>query len=82
MVLLFLQKKVHHLEDRKFASEEYLDPEIDERDSGPEPQISPLDQPLLKKTNIPYSTPTNFPQALNPGKSFIYCSFFIFHSCY
>ncbi|XP_001606565.2 peptidyl-alpha-hydroxyglycine alpha-amidating lyase 1 isoform X2 [Nasonia vitripennis] len=60
-------KKVHHLEDRKFASEEYLDPEIDERDSGPEPIISPLDQPLLRKSNSFDSLPTNFPQELNPN---------------
>lgn len=65
----YLQKKVHHLEDRKFASAEYLDPEIDERDSGPEPPISPLDQPFYKKVNLPSSTRINYPDKLNPSKS-------------
>ncbi|XP_014205256.1 peptidyl-alpha-hydroxyglycine alpha-amidating lyase 1 [Copidosoma floridanum] len=46
-----VEKKVHHLQDLKFDDEEYDDPEIDERDSGPEYPISPLDQPMRKRVN-------------------------------
>jgi hypothetical protein len=58
------------LENHKFASEEYLDPDIDERDSGPEPPISPLDQPFHKKAYLSTSLLTNFSNKLNPSEFF------------
>ncbi|XP_058797176.1 peptidyl-alpha-hydroxyglycine alpha-amidating lyase 1 isoform X2 [Phymastichus coffea] len=59
--------KVHHLEDRKFASAEYLDPEIDERDIGPELPISPLDQPFYKKASLFIPPRNSYPDKLNPN---------------
>ncbi|XP_011496884.1 PREDICTED: peptidyl-alpha-hydroxyglycine alpha-amidating lyase 1 [Ceratosolen solmsi marchali] len=60
-------KIVHHLENHKFASEEYLDPDIDERDSGLEPPISPLDEPFHKNTYLPIPMHTNVSDKLDPN---------------
>ena len=64
-----MQKTVHHLEDRKFASEEYLDPEIDERDSGSEPSsYLSIDQPAFQKPNFTYPLVYKYPDKLDPSK--------------
>lgn len=66
-----MQKRLHHLEDRKFASEEYLDEEMDEREIGPPDQpgqISPLDKPLRRVNVSLMPDPTNFPDKLSPGE--------------